>query len=150
MNKFQEIMKIADIHVARIQSAIHNIGHLFPINATKLKALTENELVWIDLLIHRFGKLQDLIGAKLINIFLEAQIEDINGLTMLDKVNKLERLNIIENTQLWKNMREVRNHIAHEYPDHPEIMVRYINQIFELTPKLLEILHNIAAKMKTN
>jgi hypothetical protein len=132
MNKFVELIKIADIHVNRINLAIKHTNHLFPINALKLKALTEEELAWIDLLINRFGKLQDFIGAKLIDIFLDMQEEYSNELTMLDKINKLEKFGIIENAELWKEMSKMRNHIAHEYPDNPEILAFYLNQMLEL------------------
>jgi hypothetical protein len=38
---------------------------------------------------------------------------------------------------------EVRNHAAHEYPEHPEIRSGYLNQLFDLVPVLLTVLSNI-------
>lgn len=143
MNKFQEISKIADIHVKRIESSKQHLTRLFPINSKTINTLQEEDLAWLDMLINRFEKLQDLIGAKLIDIFLEEKGETIENLSVLDKINKLERLKIIENSQLWQKMREARNHIAHEYPDSPMLTARYLNQIFELTPKLLDIYNQL-------
>lgn len=143
MTECNEILKVADIHVTRINSALKHIQHLFPMNVQLLENLSEEDLAWIDLLINRFGKLQDIIGTKLIDFFLEAQQENVDGLTTLDKINKLERLGLIEDAELWKEMRRTRNHIAHEYPETPLLMVKYLNQIFELTPKLLIIFINI-------
>ncbi len=45
-------------------------------------------------------------------------------------------------------MREVRNHLAHEYPEHPEITAAHLNQVFTLSPQLLNILNNIKNKSK--
>ena len=143
MNKFHEMIKIADIHIDRINLSINHINHLFPINASMINNITENELAWIELFVSRFGKLQDLLGTKLIDAFLKENEENIDRLTMLDKINKLERLEIIENAELWKEMRNARNHIAHEYPDDPALTAKYLNQIFYLMPKLINILDTI-------
>jgi len=142
-NEINEIMKIANIHEMRIQSALKHIQHLFPMNIEILKNFSEEDLAWIDLLINRFGKLQDIIGAKIIDLFLDAQQENVEGLTILDKINTMERFGLIENAELWKEMRRTRNHIAHEHSDAPALMEKYLNQIFELTPKLLLIFTKI-------
>jgi hypothetical protein len=65
---------------------------------------------------------------------------------MIDKIHKLEGIGIITDTQEWQDMRKIKNHISHEYPDHPEIIARHLNKLFELTPKLLEILARIKAQ----
>jgi hypothetical protein len=36
-----------------------------------------------------------------------------------------------------------RNHISHEYPEHPELTAKYLNKIFSLSPQLLLILSKI-------
>jgi uncharacterized protein Usg len=68
-------------------------------------------------------------------------------MTMIDKINKLEKLNIIDDANLWFEMREIRHHLTHEYPDHPEITARYLNQMFNLAPKLLLLLENIKKRI---
>jgi len=145
--KVNEIFKIANIHADRIKLALQHIGNLFPITASVVANMGENDLVWIELFVVRFGKLQDLIGAKLINIFLEEQQESNEQLTILDKINILEKLGIIESSELWKEMRAIRNHVAHEYPDAPELTAKYLNQLFNLTPQLLDILDKLKKKM---
>ena len=146
MNKLNEVIKIADIHVNRIKMAVDNLKDIFPLDEDKVENLSTEELLFLELLTSRFAKLQDLIGQKIIDEFLISKEEKIDGYTMIDKLNKLERIGIIANMQVWKGMRETRNHISHEYPGHPEIKARYLNKLFELTPKLLEILDRIKAR----
>lgn len=138
MNKMQEIINICDIHIDRINISIKHIERFFPINAELVKKLDIKDLVWFELLVSRFGKLQDLLGKKINRYFLESQKEDIHSLTVLDKLNKLERFGIIENSELWSEMRRIRNHISDEYPEEPILMARYLNQIYDLTPKLID------------
>ena len=134
----KEILEVADIHVNRIKLAETKIQALYPFDADKICALNENVLAWIEVLIHRFGKLQDLIGSKLMDVFLELNKEFMPTQTMLDKLNKLERLEIVK-TDLWTQMRDARNHVAHEYPNDPALTAFYLNQIINLTPKLLKL-----------
>lgn len=150
MSEISEIIKIADIHQNRIQMAINGLQHYLPFTANKITTLAERELLLTELLVARFGKLQDLLGNKIINTFLVLQEEYSDNLTMLDKINKLERLGIIENAQDWKQMRSIRNHAAHEYPDNPELTAGYLNEIVKLTPKLLTILENLKIKLSTH
>ncbi|MDX2050621.1 MAG: hypothetical protein SFT93_05600, partial [Rickettsiaceae bacterium] len=67
----------------------------------------------------------------------------LENMTMIDKLNKLEKLQIINSVSTWEEMRRTRNHIAHEYPDKPELTAKYLNQIYNLAPELLNILDNI-------
>lgn len=147
MNKLKEIMKIADIHADKITLALSRLNSSFPLNGRKILNITEQEMVYIELLINRFAKLQDYLGRILINKFLEAVKDYDDKMTTIDKINKLEKLQIIDNAELWHKMREVRNLVAHEYPDQPELMAKYINQIFDFTPELLKIFNKIKVRM---
>ncbi len=146
MSALHEIIKIAEIHAHRIHIALKHTHTLFPMGPDALQSLTEDHMVWIDLLINRFGKLQDIIGSKMIDLFLESQGEIVECLTMLDKIHKMEKFNMIKDAQTWKDMRSARNHIAHEYPDHPELMAIYLNQIFFLIPPLFEMFDSLKKK----
>jgi hypothetical protein len=148
MNKLSEMIKIADIHAKRIKMAITALEPSFPFTKYKIEALEENKLLLTDLLVHRFGKLQDLLGNKIIDGFLESIDEYSQNLSMLDKIHKLEQLEIIEDAELWKEMRKIRNHITHEYPEHPEFTAADLNKMINLSPYLLRILENIKVKMK--
>jgi uncharacterized protein with HEPN domain len=145
-NKLLEIIKIADIHAGRVSYALNKLQAVFPIEASQLNNLSEENFLFSELLISRFAKLQDILGAKLIDLFLLQQGETIENLTMLDKINRLEALNIIADANLWLNMREARNHVAHEYPDNPELTAKYLNQIVMLAPKLIDLFNNIKNK----
>ncbi len=150
MREFNEIVKIANIHADRIAMALKELQPLLPFDASKVTSLSKDTLLLTDLLVHRFGKLQDLLGNKVINEFLISVDEYAENLSMLDKIYKLERLGIIEDAELWKEMRRVRNHLTHEYPDHPDFTAADLNKIVELAPKLLEILHNIKIRCIVN
>ena len=147
MKELKELIKIADIHASRIQMVLNDLSYCLPFNETKITNLTKQELLLTDLLVNRFGKLQDLLGNKIINLFLIVLDEYEDHLTTIDKLNKLERFLIIENSTLWQEMRKARNHAAHEYPDNPNLTSLYLNDIVKFAPQLITILDNIKIRI---
>lgn len=45
--------------------------------------------------------LQDFVGSKIINLFLDVSQEPYEALTMIDKLNKLEKFHIIDDNDVW-------------------------------------------------
>lgn len=149
MTDLLELLKIADIHRDRIKMAIDKLSTNLPFTSSKVQSLSEQEILLTELIVSRFGKLQDLLGNKIFNSYLILHDENIDKLTMLDKLHKLEKFDIIENSDLWREMRIIRNNATHEYPDNPELAATSLNQLIEYTPKLLEILEKIRSKLNT-
>ncbi len=140
--KEQEILKsnieICDIHADRIQQALNYLKPLLPIQPSALESLGGQDLGFLELLTGRFAKLQDAIGQKIFPNLLEILKEDIEGQSFLDILNRLEKLGILENVEFWLELRKIRNSIAHEYPDNPELMAKNLNQAFSASFKLLD------------
>ena len=145
MNKLikNEIIKIADIHKQRITYAREKLSNLIPFTAEKIQNLSEEEFLVIELMVNRFSKLQDYIGSKVIDLFFEIANENYKNLTMLDKLHKLEKFNIIENKDIWLEIRELRNNLAHEYPEHPELTALFLNQTYYFSQELIKIYYKL-------
>lgn len=74
----------------------------------------------MDQLLFRFIKLQDSVGERLIPATLAVLGEPYEDKPMRDRLNRQERLGYL-NADDWLAWREVRNRLAHEYPDKPEL-----------------------------
>ena len=71
----------------------------------------------VNSFLFNYMKLQDKIGAKLFRAVLwELREIDDESMPMRDILNRLEKLQLIEDAKAWDRLREVRNAIAHEYP----------------------------------
>ncbi len=46
-----------------------------------------------------------------------------------DILNKLEQTKVLDSTQQWERLREIRNSISHNYDDEPDEMAQDINKI---------------------
>ena len=133
-------IEIANTHAKRLSYAVKKLKSKFPLTAEKITALTDQEIETFELFTSRFAKLQDFMGNKLFNLILDKAGEYQESMTLIDKINKLEKLKLIDSAADWQILRQVRNHLAHEYPDHPELTAKYLNEAYDLSEKLLNTL----------
>lgn len=139
-NMLNSIFEIANIHAKRLSYAYNKLNHAFPLNSTKILAITEDEMPMYDLLTNRFSKLQDYMGQTIFPKLLIAGGESIDEMTFIDRLNHLEKLGVVNNAATWMQMRQIRNHLAHEYPHQPAQTAEYLNQAYQYTQELLSIL----------
>lgn len=149
MKSLKPLIEIADLHANRIRIAVDNIKDKVPVSADQITHLTNEELSFFELYASRFSKLQDFIGSNLFTAILDHVGEETETLTFIDKLNKLEKLQVIDSANEWMKMRQIRNILAHEYPDRPEITAEIFNNAFSYGPMLLDSLEKIKIFLKT-
>jgi hypothetical protein len=76
--------------------------------------------VRLDQVLFRFIKLQDAVGERLVPATLAALNEPYQDWPLRDRLNRLEKLGYLE-VDPWLAWREVRNRLAHDYPDRPDL-----------------------------
>ena len=108
-----------------------------------MSSLKISDIAMFELFTNRFSKLQDLMGNKIFSLVLTTAGEPADEMTFIDKINKLEKLKIIDSAQEWMILRQIRNHLSHEYPDHPELTAQFLNQAYEHTDKIISLFEKI-------
>ncbi|MDC7218894.1 MAG: hypothetical protein PQJ59_03075 [Spirochaetales bacterium] len=129
-------------HIEKIFVARKNLNSLFPLKMEKYQALDAVAESFIDQLVFRFLKLQDTMGEGIFPRVLSLVLEDIKGKTFLDRLNRLEELDLVDKNQ-WLELRELRNEIAHEYSDNQEEIMEALNAIFDQSVILVDIFKKI-------
>ena len=72
------------------------------------------------------------MGEKVLPLILVLAQEPIpESITFAEKLNRLERIGAISSAEEWKRFRIVRNALAHDYPDDPELRASAINSFIE-------------------
>lgn len=143
-------LEICHVHLDRIETALKNIQHLLPFAAEKIEKLDSTELAFLELFTNRLSKLQDTLGAKVFPLFLDYLGESSPQDTLLDRLNKLEKFKIIESATDWKNLRDLRNSLSHDYPDSPAYVADTLNKAlkaFGNLKSLLAVIENKLAKV---
>jgi len=149
MKTLEESLNIADIHADRMECASREIG--FPISVQRLANFSLHELGILELYIGRFARLQDQLGRKVFPLLLKDLGDFDETMSFRDILSKLEKLEIIESSEEWSEVREIRNDISHEYPDDHEKMADALNKSYQKRYVLLDCLRSVnavAAKLK--
>ncbi|WP_216092598.1 hypothetical protein [Candidatus Marithrix sp. Canyon 246] len=137
--RIEKILKECDKHILRISEAVSDIDKFMPLNTSKYQNLTKYQVQALDQFLFRFSKLQDSIGEKLFKALLIVLDEEVENKPFIDILNRLEKLEILESVEVWRDLRDIRNELAHNYDDSPEEMAIAINNIYYKKDTLLAI-----------
>lgn len=141
--KFQANLKESFIHLKRLNNAFIELkkNYKFPLNINQFDSLINcnQDLAFVDQIIYRFAKLQDIMGAKLFKSYLISQGEVVDK-PFIDILNSLEKLNILDVDE-WFELRDIRNNISHHYEDDKQLAIDLIN-IIEQVKSDLELILN--------
>lgn len=138
-DKLNEAVQLSTIHCDRMSFAWEKVNKHFPLDVNKYKMLQPEELSFIDQLIFRFSKLQDSMGGKLFPAVLENLGEEVKGIPFIDRLVKLEELDIIASADEWMLLRETRNIVTHEYPFVTDEVIQGLNLLSKHCRLILEI-----------
>jgi hypothetical protein len=152
MNQIQldSIFKIADIHAQHIRFSIETLKARFPLSADDIRRMSRDDVIFFDFFINRFSKLQDFMGTKLFPSILDYAGESIELASLIDRLHQLEKIGAIQDAKKWEELRRIRNHLSHEYPDEPELTATYLNEAFNLAFYLLESLSSLQKYVDTH
>ena len=140
--KQDKIIKECEKHLQRLKYAKNKLKDIFPLTAQSYQNLSQEDIQVIDQFIYRFSKLQDTIGEKLIKIVFSLYEENIEKFTFIDILNRLEKADILT-TQAWRELRDIRNELSHNYEDEPMQSSIVLNKVYEKEELLESIYQNI-------
>ena len=120
-----EIIAKVELHKSRAKLALEEIKNFK--EGLSIEIFEDFEKIkTIDTFIYRFIKLQDMMGDKLFRIFLDELGEYKDNMSLIDVLDKLEKLNLIDNSQQWMEYRKLRNKLTHEYPSNEDEVIEGI------------------------
>jgi hypothetical protein len=131
------------IHLKRLQYAASKLEGIFPLTEINYANISDATTGNIDQLIFRYTKLQDELGKNTFRFLLEYFREDITDKPFRDILNILERLQILDSSDTWIYLRELRNDLAHEYPMMVAETIEKLNELYKQLPVLKNILLTI-------
>ncbi len=140
-----DYVKVADIHATRLKEALEASAQFLPLVPERLATLPASQLSFLDMMSMRFGKLQDVVGAKIFSLLLDALGEE--AAAFIDKLNRLEKLGYIENANWWMDLRETRNKIMHDYPDDYAIIISHLALLIKHANELLLFWDTLKSKI---
>jgi hypothetical protein len=138
--KIKKVIAECDKHLTRINSAYLKMAAFMPLDANKYAQLTDDEVEHIDQFLFRFAKLQDAMSEKLFILILEFfKEEHTKSKPFIDILNRLEQLGLLNDKNVWLELRKIRNNIAHQYEDEPQQAAEALNAIYAVKSTLESI-----------
>lgn len=126
--KLQAALGECRLHAEILTEALDELGQPH-FTAESVMQLTSAQRRLLDQLAYRFAKLQDSMGEKVLTQAIELAEEPLpEDVTFAQKLQRLERLGAIESAAEWRELRELRNQIAHEYTDQPGLKAAAVNR----------------------
>ena len=142
-NRLKTYFQEAHKHVELIEESLEVLNPKIPIE--DYNSLNQLERFALNALIFRFSKLQDLIGAKIFRNYLDFSGFNIAQKSFFDILREIEKEGIID-IDSWSELRELRNKIAHEYPEEADEVLESINLFVKKSGLLIEISDRLEQK----
>lgn len=146
--RLQDAWRECERNVYYLCQALALLNPIMPMTGEIYADLNDDQVRVLDQFILRFTKLQDAMGNHLFPAILTYLQEPYEDRSMLDKLNRLEKLGYLEKAQTWQDIRNTRNKFAHDYPDDEEKNAALINVASEVAGQLCLILMAIQTKLQ--
>ena len=140
----EKLLETIDLSFNRADEYVSQISAL-PLTVDLFKDI--EHVKTIDGVIYRFAKIQDMMGEKLFSLYLKSVEEYKQSMSLIDMINKLEKLTILDAAEDWKYFRKLRNIVTHEYPDAEDELLQGIQQAVTVYAKVKAIYQKIRAHL---
>jgi len=137
---------ILNLHAKRLVDALTILVPLMPLTEQKLATLASVESAYLEVIYSRFGKMQDAIATKIFP-FILSKTSEFNDQTIIDKLNRLEKLGYLNDAQWWLELREIRNKIAHDYDDDYDSIATDTNHLIKKANELIVFWEELKKKL---
>lgn len=116
-----------DSHAEKIRRAVQLLAPQVPFSIESFSSLGDESSMVVDQLIYRFTKMQDSLGTRFLPALHALLEDDARPRPFLDVLNRLEQLRVVDSVATWQFFRDLRNRLAHDYPESIQQTVGTIN-----------------------
>ena len=94
------------------------------------------------------GCLKDIIISPARQIFPEILRQcGEETITLIDKLNRLEKLGYLHDAQWWSLLKDLRNELSHDYPEESLLMETNTHEIFVRSKELVKFWDQFTPKL---
>jgi len=146
MITIEQIKEELDIHFKRIDMILPEVKSYLPFENDDFEDI--EKIKAIDSFIYRFTKIQDKMGDKFFPAVLRELQEYKNAMALIDVLNRLEKLELLKNSDDWIDYRKLRNALTHEYPNNSQDVIEAINLSIEVYEEMKNIYKKMLERVK--
>ena len=122
--------------------------NLFPMEEARIIASDPDPLVAerLEAFVSRFGRLQDIVGDKLLPALLSALAEPIGA--AIDNLDRAEKLGLVESADNWLEMRHLRNQMVPIYIEDLAVLSSALRSAHAFVPVLVGAAQRCVAEVE--
>lgn len=121
------------------------IEGLVPIEAARMRSLSDDEHVDVLAFLKTYEQLEDTLGRTLKTIAMLMQFGKTERLMPRDVAYRAVSLGILQDGKAWADAVRVRNELAHEYPLRPDKQAEQVNKAWDKSATLFETANAVRA-----
>ena len=145
MMTLKQVCEELEIHFRRIDALLPEIKSYLPFKESDFD--DTEKIKTIDSFIYRFTKVQDRMGERFFPLILSELQEYKRSMALIDVLHRLEKLELLQNSDDWIEYRKLRNTLTHEYPDNEDEIIEAINLSIEAYIDMKNIYHKILERL---
>lgn len=113
-----------------------------------LQQITQDPLLAerLEAFVSRFGRLQDTIADKLLPALLEALAERKGA--VIENLDRAERFGWLDSSDIWLDMRKLRNQMVHEYIEDLTVLANALNTGHQFVPALVQTAERMISRVE--
>jgi hypothetical protein len=96
----------------------------------------------LDAIVYKFNKIQSIVSEKLFKLILEYIGIEAKNKSFLEILSLFERENVLEIAK-WRDLRNIRNNITHDYPQEILELVANLNELLDSIDYLKYVFKNL-------
>lgn len=132
-----------DAHLAAMILAEKSLLPEIPFAVSRFPLRDSTHAAFLDQFLFRFIKMQDSMAKRLIPAVYSVLENDSSPLPFLDMLRRLEKLGVLESADTWQFFRDLRNNLAHDYPENRDQNVSNLNLLFRRWTDFTAIYQNM-------
>jgi len=122
----------------RLLWSCEKVSYLLPLDADKVDNLTNEQEESLDALLQRFNSLTAMVQDHITRGILTLEEENVVEKTQRARRELMERLGALKPELRFGTLVELRNRIAHFYPDEAEKQAQILNEVHKRSRDLIE------------
>lgn len=132
-----EYLTAANKIAQRLSWSRQRISHLMPLDAGAVASLSVEDEERLDAFLLRFNSLTAMIQDHITRAVLRAEEEDLKDKSKKDQRLLMEKLGALDPRQSFGTLTELRNRIAHHYPDDGAKQAEILQDVYRRSADLL-------------
>lgn len=121
----------------RLAVSLRRVADMMPLDAKRIDGFGEDDEERLDAFIFRFNSLTAMVQDHITRGILLCEEEDAGG-SKRDQRHLMEKLGALKPELNFGTLAELRNRIAHHYPDDNAKQAEIVNEIFSRSRDLLD------------